>query len=600
MRVCPKCGRSYLQGAYCPSCGTRLRDSGPSPLIIGAGILAAGIAVLFILALGAALILGSGALRSPTNLSESAGAALACGGSLDYSVSLTDAQGRGVSGAQVSAYGDGVLLEKLLTDQNGRLSSSLPVPSSWCGRQVALEFSYDGDTFHGPSSATASERVKIPTTITLSVPPIATIGGTMAVNVTLTDSARMAPVAGATVVVEDGGSHQAVTDAAGNAQLILGFNTSGYQSLSASFAGDDSHLPSQAGPKTVILEPRSCPDGTLAGGCSATPGYLCAANMSLVFDCASCGCASGLVCYQGSCVGSEQKAADLISSLQDSVVLVQNSYALGSGIIIAHEQGQTVILTNKHVVSDATGVQDVKVTTNSQVNVTASDIRIAPHGMDLAAVYIDGTYGVPASINASETLLRGEDVVALGSPLGLQGSVSKGIISNFMNDSTSAGYVHTLIQTDAAVNPGNSGGGLFLLSDGDLVGVNTWKYVNTTGLNFAIDIREFEKLLPLSSWQPFSALPRCSDGTTYGSCSVSAQGMYCSNGDLVNDCSFCGCDNGYMCLDNGKCFYCPSGNVFSDQFGRALCCPSGWSGWDGSPPFCCPPGTSGTAQGTCQ
>ncbi len=600
MRVCPKCGRRYFQGSYCQSCGTKLKESGPSPLLVGALILATGVMILFALALAVSFVGASGLLRSPSNLSVSMDRQLPCGGLLNYSLQLTDQLGRPLSGASVSAYGDGTLIERLLTDQNGRLASSPALPQSWCGRKVGVRFAYEGDAFHGSAGYQSNLSVKIPTSMTLSVPASAMNGSGVVANVSLVDSMRSLPVSGARVVVQDGGSHEATTDASGTAQVVLSFNGTGYQSVSAAFFGNDAYLPSQTLPKTLVVAPRACADGTFAGACSPSPGYICSDNLSLVFDCGSCGCASGLVCFEGSCIASEQKAAALISSLQDSVVLVQDSYALGSGIVIAHVQGQTVILTNKHVIKDATSVSDVRITTNSQENVTASHIRIAPDDMDLAAIYLDGTYGVPATINSSETFLRGEDVVALGSPLGLQGSVSKGIISNFLNDSTSSGYVHTLIQTDAAVNPGNSGGGLFLLSDGSLIGVNTWKFVNTTGLNFAIDIREFEKLLPLSGWPAFESLPRCSDGTTYGSCSSTQVGLFCSNGDLVNNCGFCGCASGYMCLTSNKCFYCPSGNVFSDTSGRALCCPSGWEGWSGNPPFCCPAGMTGTDQGTCQ
>src|SRR5262249_10362259 len=132
MRVCPKCGRRYLTGDFCKSCGSRLKGSGASLLLIAAGIIVLLMMLFAAFALGITILLGSGVLRSPTNLSVSAQSQLSCGSSLAYSVQLSDQQGRPLSGAQVSAYGNGALLESLLTDQNGRFSSSIQIPSSWC------------------------------------------------------------------------------------------------------------------------------------------------------------------------------------------------------------------------------------------------------------------------------------------------------------------------------------------------------------------------------------------------------------------------------------------------------------------------------------
>jgi S1-C subfamily serine protease len=602
MPACPNCGRRYQKGTYCQQCGARLAPAeGIRPeakLFVLAGVMAA-VALFLAFLLGAGYLASSGFFRSPANLTVTTGRNISCGSDLAYSLSLSGEDGSPLPGQAVEFYGDGARLERLVTDQNGRLYSSMRVPQSWCGRSIGLSFSYAGDLFHGNASYSTAVIARIPTAMTLAVPPTAMEGTNATFEVGLS-SQDGSPVPGRTVTVTDGGLHQAVTDQQGNAFMGIVFNTTGYQSVSAAFGGDQAYLPSSSPPRMVLVSPQACTDGTPVGECSAQAGYYCGSNRSLGFDCAKCGCPGGLECYRGSCVSGEQRTAQEISDLQDSVVLVQNSYALGSGVIIGHEDGKTVILTNRHVVKDAVAVSDVKVTMNDQKNATAGDVRVAPHDMDLAVIYLDGTYGTPASIDQSDIPLKGEDVVALGSPYGLQGSVSKGIVSNFVNDSTSSGYVHGLVQTDAAVNPGNSGGGLFLLGTGDLIGINTWKYVNTSGLNFAIDIREFEKLQPYSSWEPFTAVLRCSDGTPYGSCSDANAGLFCSNGGLYYNCRFCGCDDGYVCLYNDKCFYCPSGNYFTDNSGRALCCPTGWTGWSGSPPFCCPPGTSGKSDGTCQ
>jgi S1-C subfamily serine protease len=187
-----------------------------------------------------------------------------------------------------------------------------------------------------------------------------------------------------------------------------------------------------------------------------------------------------------------------IAELQKSIVKVQLSDSRGSGVVLEHGQN-TYILTNKHVVDPAQRYHEIDVITADGEKMHPSAILYAPNNMDLAIIVVEGQIGIPAKI-ASE-YLQGEDVVALGSPRGIQGSVSKGIISNFGTDSTSGGYEYSTIQTDAAINPGNSGGGLFLLGTGELVGINSFRYKNAEGLNFAVDIRELDSLGDYHLWR---------------------------------------------------------------------------------------------------
>lgn len=90
--------------------------------------------------------------------------------------------------------------------------------------------------------------------------------------------------------------------------------------------------------------------------------------------------------------------------------------------------------------------------------------------------------GVPANIRAYDTLKVGEDVYALGAPKGLDLSLSTGVISQLRQDGN-----ERFVQTDAAISPGSSGGGLFD-SDGNLVGITTEKLVDeeVEGIGFAI------------------------------------------------------------------------------------------------------------------
>jgi serine protease Do len=140
----------------------------------------------------------------------------------------------------------------------------------------------------------------------------------------------------------------------------------------------------------------------------------------------------------------------------------------GSGVFIS-EDGY--IVTNNHVVEDAT---DIKVTTSDQKDYTAKLVGRDPL-TDLAVIKIDGKGFPVVHFSNIEDVKVGEMVLAIGNPLGLNSTVTAGIVSAIgrgglalMRDKEGYG-VENFIQTDAAINPGNSGGGLFNLN-GSLVG----------------------------------------------------------------------------------------------------------------------------------
>lgn len=148
----------------------------------------------------------------------------------------------------------------------------------------------------------------------------------------------------------------------------------------------------------------------------------------------------------------------------------------GSGVII-REDGY--IVTNNHVVANAT---NVTVTLNNNKKYTAKVIGTDP-ATDVALIKIDAT-GLPVLQFADSDRLRlGEWVLAIGSPLGeqLRSTITAGIVSAKGRSMSSGGEfkIESFIQTDAAVNPGNSGGALVNKS-GELVGINT-AIVSTTG-----------------------------------------------------------------------------------------------------------------------
>lgn len=135
-----------------------------------------------------------------------------------------------------------------------------------------------------------------------------------------------------------------------------------------------------------------------------------------------------------------------------------NNYVLdgaGSGVIIS-EDGY--ILTNAHVVDGST---TVNVTMSNGDTYPATIVGSDPQS-DVAVIKVDATGLKPATIGTSSTLVAGEPVVAIGNPLGsLGGSVTDGIVSAVTRSVTIDNNTMNVIQTNAAISPGNSGGGLF-------------------------------------------------------------------------------------------------------------------------------------------
>lgn len=153
----------------------------------------------------------------------------------------------------------------------------------------------------------------------------------------------------------------------------------------------------------------------------------------------------------------------------------------GSGVVITNDG---YIVTNNHVVEGASAIT-VRLHNGSEYD--AELIGTDPK-TDIAVIKIDAEDLNPAAVGNSKTLEVGDQVVAIGNPLGkLGGTVTEGIISALERVITIDGRDMTLLQHSAAVNPGNSGGGLFNTS-GQLIGIVNAKYSedNVEGLGFAI------------------------------------------------------------------------------------------------------------------
>lgn len=169
------------------------------------------------------------------------------------------------------------------------------------------------------------------------------------------------------------------------------------------------------------------------------------------------------------------------------------SESSGSGIIIGRTDTELLVVTNNHVVSGAqelsVGFVDESVA-EATVKGTDADHDIAVVAVKLSDLSEDTLSAIKViEIGSSSDLQVGEQVVAIGNALGYGQSVTTGIVSALNREVTIEDHTNTLIQTDAAINPGNSGGALLNMS-GQLVGINSAKYSDTTveGMGYAIPV----------------------------------------------------------------------------------------------------------------
>lgn len=172
--------------------------------------------------------------------------------------------------------------------------------------------------------------------------------------------------------------------------------------------------------------------------------------------------------------------------------------ALGSGVIFKKEDGKAFIMTNHHVIEGSSDLEIVTVDGETHKAKLVGQDRVS----DIAVLSADAEgLGPAAEIGDSSKLQRGQTVLAIGNPLGLGGTLTSGIVSYTdrilpvsINQDGVYDWEQNVIQTDAAINEGNSGGALVDLN-GKVVGINTMKISDTgvEGLGFAIPMNEVMK-----------------------------------------------------------------------------------------------------------
>ena len=177
------------------------------------------------------------------------------------------------------------------------------------------------------------------------------------------------------------------------------------------------------------------------------------------------------------------KAIDSVVSISCTL---KKGISSGTGVVLSSDG---YIVTNSHVVENAQNIQVIF--TNQEVK-SASVIGYDTIS-DLAVLHVEAKNLIPAEFGDSNAIRVGDLALAIGDPLGieLRGTMTDGIISAINRDITTGGRTMTLLQTSAALNPGNSGGPL-LNCYGQVIGINTMKIGNYTdsanveGLGFAI------------------------------------------------------------------------------------------------------------------
>lgn len=244
--------------------------------------------------------------------------------------------------------------------------------------------------------------------------------------------------------------------------------------------------------RSKILTSNTNGSTTINNSASQSAGYVSQTSLSNYSDTAVYAANKILPSIVG--INVEYNVNSLVSMFGRQTQ-ASTAQASGSGIIIS-EDGY--ILTNNHIVATSSSESYYEVSEATKVTVTLfndeteyeAKIIGTDEQTDLAVIKIDKTELSKADFADSDNIKVGEFAMAVGNPLGMQSSITCGVISAVNREVTdSDGKKFTLIQTDAAINSGNSGGAL-VNSEGKIIGINTLKLSGTgiEGMGFAIPI----------------------------------------------------------------------------------------------------------------
>ncbi len=171
----------------------------------------------------------------------------------------------------------------------------------------------------------------------------------------------------------------------------------------------------------------------------------------------------------------------------------QEGQSSGSGIIIGQSDTNLLIVTNNHVIQDATKIEIVfSDETTAEATVKGSDAHadLAVLSIDLSKLSAETAGSIKvATLGSSDAMAPGDMVIAIGNALGYGQSVTVGYVSAVNREVTIDNQKMTLLQTDAAINPGNSGGALLNVR-GEVIGINSVKFASAEveGMGYAIPI----------------------------------------------------------------------------------------------------------------
>ena len=172
----------------------------------------------------------------------------------------------------------------------------------------------------------------------------------------------------------------------------------------------------------------------------------------------------------------------------------------GSGIIVGENESELLVVTNNHVIEDATSLSVTFIdqsTVDAAIKGTDSESDLAVIAIPLDKISADTKAQIKAaSLGDSDALKMGQGVIAIGNALGLGQSVTVGHVSALNREITVDNVKKNVIQTDAAINPGNSGGAL-LNAQGEVIGINEAKYASAQveGVGYAIPISNVKSII---------------------------------------------------------------------------------------------------------